>query len=237
MYKIAICDNEMSVCSDLEENILSFFKDRSEECEVEVWNNSESLCREIADFDPEILFLEIEIREKNGVFVGKYIREILKNDRMSIVFISHNTSYAMELFHIHPYDFLVKPIGNKILCRTLIKILQLEESKREVFHYTYNKKGYSVLYSNIMYFSSSNKKVIIHRRDGGTESYYGKLKDIIDDLPFSFVCVGKSFIVNMKYIKSWKSNQVVLENDIQINIAQSRRLEFEKAIYEYASIG
>lgn len=43
-------------------------------------------------------FLDIELPGDNGVYAGKYIRETLNNDRMNIVFISHKTSYAMELF-------------------------------------------------------------------------------------------------------------------------------------------
>ena len=234
MYKIAICDDELGQCADLENMILRFFKERSEECEVEVWNDAETLCREILGFNPEILFLDIELPDNNGVYAGKFIRETLQNNRMNIVFISHKTSYAMELFQIHPYDFFVKPIDIKLLYTTLKKILSLEEVQNKVFRYTYNKTGYAIPYGEIMFFSSRNKTITINKVDGSGVTYYGKLIDIASDLPFTFVCVSKSYIVNIKYIKSWKSNLLILENDIQINIAQSRRADFKKAIYNYA---
>ncbi len=50
---------------------------------------------------------------------------------MNIVFISHKTSYAMELFQIHPYDFLIKPIDENVLYDTMTKILQLEDVQKK----------------------------------------------------------------------------------------------------------
>ncbi len=82
----------------LEKIIIEYFNNRAEKCEVEVWYDSMSLWRDIKKFNPQILFLDIELPGDNGVYAGKYIRETLHNDRMNIVFISHKTSYAMELF-------------------------------------------------------------------------------------------------------------------------------------------
>ena len=237
MYKVAICDDEVGQCAELENAILRFFKDRAEECEVEVWYDSTCFCRDVKEYDPELLFLDIELPENNGVYVGKYIRNTLKNDRMNIVFISHKTSYALELFQIHPYDFFVKPIDEKVLYSTLVKILRLEEIQKKTFKFTYNKTGYSVPYGEIMFFSSRNKTITIHKTDGSTAVYYGKLNDILEKLPFSFVCVSKSYIVNIKYINTWRSDLVVLENDVEISIAQSKRADFKKAIYNYGRRG
>lgn len=233
MYRIAICDDEINQCSEIENGIIRFFNERAEKCDVEVWYDSESLCREIREYDPEILFLDIELPKNNGVFAGKYIREILKNDRMNIVFISHKTSYALELFQIHPYDFLIKPVEMKCLYDTLTKILHLENVQKKEFRYKFKKIGYSVPYSEIMYFSSKNKMIIINMVGGNKKFYYGKLGDILAELPFQFVCVSKSYVVNIKYIKSWKSDLVILENGTEISIAQSKRADFKKAIYNY----
>ena len=192
-----------------------------------------SLCRDIKEFNPQILFLDIELPGDNGVYAGKYIRETLHNDRMNIVFISHKTSYAMELFQIHPYDFLIKPIDDNVLYDTMTKILQLEDVQKKEFRYTYNKTGYSIPYGEIMLFSSRNKTITICKTDGVSVSYYGKLSDIVSNLPFQFVCISKSYIVNIKCIKSWKSDAVLLKNGMEISIAQSKRTAFKQAIFNY----
>ena len=237
MVKVAICDDEISQCAELENEILSFFQARAQACEVEAWADGKTLCEQIGAYDPEILFLDIELPDNNGVYVGKYIRETLKNDRMHIVFISHKTSYALELFQIHPYDFFVKPIDAGLLKRTLAQLLQLEAVQQKTFTYTFNRASHAVPYGEIMYFSSMNKTITIHKTDGSEAFYYGKLSDIIPGLPFPFAVVSKSFIVNLKYIRTWKSDRVILADNTEIGIAQSKRAAFKKAIYQYERRG
>ena len=150
IYKVAICDDEINQCAVLEKIIIEYFNNRAEKCEVEVWYDSMSLCRDIKEFNPQILFLDIELPGDNGVYAGKYIRETLHNDRMNIVFISHKTSYAMELFQIHPYDFLIKPIDDNVLYDTMTKILQLEDVQKKEFRYTYPVEIKLLLYAKPM---------------------------------------------------------------------------------------
>ncbi|MBR5938771.1 MAG: response regulator transcription factor [Clostridiales bacterium] len=236
MYKIGICDDEKKMCTDLENMIDSFFKKRGESCEIQVWNSSESLRNDMPKFRPEILFLDIELPTENGVSVGKFIRDDLGDEAMNIVFISHKTNYAMELFQIHPYDFLVKPFQEELLYATISKILKLEEIQNKEFRYTYNRTEYSVPYGDVLFFSSRNKLVLIHKCNGEVISYYGKLKDIADKLPFQFACISKSYIINMKHVTSWKYDSVLIEDGTRLPIAQSQRNEFKKLMYNY-SIG
>ena len=233
MSKIAICDDENDVCSVLEEHVMQYYRENFESCEIEIWNDSTTICQQIEAFNPDILFLDIELPSNNGVYVGKYIRDVLKNEIMDIVFISHNTSYAMELFQLHPFDFLVKPIDKEWLFSTLSRIDELETVKKKKFHYTYKQTNYYVPYVDILYFMSTNKTVNIYLANGEIRVYNGKLRDIIESLPWGFVCIGKSYIINMRYLSSWKSGWVTMENGTALPISQSRRESFKKAFYNY----
>ena len=233
MFKIGICDDECRTCSDIESSIHKYFASRGESCETEVWYSSEALCKEISVFNPDILFLDIELPVENGVFAGQYIREELHKDAMNIVFISHKTNYALELFKIHPYDFLVKPISEEQICSTIEKILELDEIQNKEFRFAYNRINYTVSYGDIMYFSSRNKTVNIHKANGEELKFYDKLNNVLGTLPLQFVSISKSYIVNMKYIASWKYNLVVLNNGVELSIAQSHRTAFKNSICDY----
>lgn len=52
IYKVAICDDEINQCAVLEKIIIEYFNNRAEKCEVEVWYDSMSLCRDIKEFNP-----------------------------------------------------------------------------------------------------------------------------------------------------------------------------------------
>ena len=42
--------------------------------------------------------------------MGRFIREEQENMETAIVYISANSSYAMDLFRVQPTDFLIKPL-------------------------------------------------------------------------------------------------------------------------------
>ncbi len=237
MYKIGICDDEILTCSNLEDIVDDYFKKRGERCDIQVWNTAEALRKDMKSFCPDVLFLDIEFPSDNGISVGKYIREVLEDDAMNIVYISHKTNYAMELFQVHPYDFLVKPISKELVHSIISKLLRLEEVQNKEFRYSYNKTDYNIPYGEILYFASNNRQVLIHKRNGEEALYYGKLADIAETLPFQFARISKSYIVNMKYIVSWKHDRVTLENQIQLRISQSQRSSFKNLIYNYSIRG
>ena len=57
-----------------------------------------------------MLFLDIELITTDGIQVGKFIREELKNLETTIIYISSKSSYAMQLFQVQPLGFLIKPL-------------------------------------------------------------------------------------------------------------------------------
>ena len=111
IYQIGICDDENSTCSELESIIMDYFKIAGLNVQLNIWNCAEDFMRDVpAKVDVDILFLDIEMPDYNGIYVGEYIRNDINNDTMHIIYVSSKTNYAMELFKIHPYDFIIKPI-------------------------------------------------------------------------------------------------------------------------------
>ena len=234
IYQIGICDDEVSTAAQLETMVYDFFAKLHYAVEVTVWYSGEDFCRSTeAGNEYDILFLDIELPNMNGVGVGKFIRDEMNNQRMQIVYISSKTNYAMELFQIHPYDFLVKPIENSIVFNSLNKLLAIDSMDERFFSYQINRMERKVMHGKIMYFSSNNKHIDITLSDGTVESFPGKLKDIADKLPMQFVRAAQSFIVNLKYVTSYKFNKVIMENDEEINITNPYRDSFRKSLIKY----
>ena len=53
----------------------------------------------------DALFLDINLDTTDGIQVGNFIREKLDNYETKIVYISADSSYAMELFRQQPIAF------------------------------------------------------------------------------------------------------------------------------------
>ena len=108
--KTVICDDEKSTCSELEEIILKYAKEKSVSLVTEVFYSGDTLLDYLKREKINILFLDIELPGKDGVMVGKYIREVLEEENIFLIYISSKENYALQLFQNRPFDFLVKPI-------------------------------------------------------------------------------------------------------------------------------
>jgi DNA-binding LytR/AlgR family response regulator len=232
IYKIGICDDEKVTCSELETIIKLYFSKMSDDVEIFVWNNSEEFMRDFPDkTELDILFLDIELPGKNGVYIGNYIREHCENEALHIIYISSKTSYAMELFKTHPYDFLIKPLDKEKVCDGIKKLLQLDEQDRRFFEYQYCRSNYKILTGDILYFESNRKHIKIVTGNGVRE-YVGKLKNECEKLPSNFVMIGQSFVVNLRHIKECFADHVVMDNGMEINISRNYRKSFNIKMIE-----
>lgn len=232
-YRIGICDDEKSTCTELENMVLDCFQDIFIQPDIYVWNTGESCCRDLnSNITLDVLFLDIELPGNNGVNVGKYIREDLHNDVMCIIYISYKTSYALELFQVHPYDFLVKPIIKEKINTLIQKLLLLNEYDKKFYIYSMNKNIYKIPFGNIQYLCSNNKHIEIHMADGEVQRFRGKLKEEIGKLSSQFVILGQSYVINMKYLRECHYDYVIMADGNRINISQQYRSGFRKILCE-----
>ena len=237
-YRVGVCDDERGTCAEIETAVRGFFTEGHYDVEVEVWYSGES-CIKTLEREPffDIIFLDIELPGINGVDVGKYIRESLKNDNLQIVYISSKTGYALDLFQVHPYDFLIKPITYQSVSNILLKILNLDENDSKTFRYKNGRNDETIPLGKIMFLESDNKHIKIHLANGTTREYIGKLSVEKEKLPKQFITVAKSFIVNMKYIASCNKTSLVLTDEKIINITSPHRDEFRLAFTQFLEGG
>ena len=75
--KAIICDDEKATCSDLENLLLKYAKEKRVFLTAEVFYSGDTLLDYLKREKTDILFLDIELPGMDGVSVGKYIREII----------------------------------------------------------------------------------------------------------------------------------------------------------------
>ncbi len=222
MFRIAVCDDNCAICSEIENTIEDFFKTETIHYELDIFQSGEELLKELNDHAKyDLIYLDIELAELNGVVVGRYIRETMMDDYMQIAFISAKASYAMELFQIRPIHFLVKPFSPRQVIGVLEKALELQGHQIKIFTYKTGKTENRIPYKEIIYFSSEAKKIIVHTRNS-SDSFYGKLSELnLSDT--EFIQIHKSFIVNKQYVTRFKFDSVLLSNEVELPISRIYR--------------
>ena len=203
MYRIGICDDDKELCSGLEEQIYSIAKGLSVKADVEVWHSGESILNDLQKGTQlDLIFLDIELVQADGILVGKFIRNEMDDISTHIVYISSRQTYAMQLFKIQPLDFLVKPISDAQIKEVLLRSIRQRQSLKSSFEYQKGGAIFRIPTKDIAYLTSMDKKIRLVTRDG-EEEFYGKLKNIIDELPADFMMIHKSHIINQVYVSEY----------------------------------
>jgi len=234
MYNIGICDDERDTCADIADKIYEYDRKNKIGIEVSIWNTGEELYRDMMKNQPiDLLFLDINLVSTNGIQIGKLIRQELENQDISIAYISSQSSYALELFKIHPIDFLIKPVSVQDIQDTIDEALRLYNRNNKVFEYKANGYNCKIPYRDIIYFYSENKKINMVTVDT-TIQFTGKIKDLTGMMPGNFIQIHQSYIINMNHMNECSYELVKMNGGVELNISQPYRKQVRKHIMDYA---
>lgn len=224
MISIAICDDDISITGRIEEMLQGIAKKNFITLETEVFWNGDSLVDAIktnAYFD--IIFLDIELGEKDGITVARKIREIDSN--VLIIYVTGHESYMQESFCVRPFRFLIKPIDKDKLNICFKDAIEDISKLDSYFRYSYQRISHKIPIRDILYFQSDRRKIKIVTKQNIFE-LYGKLNDIEKSLKISkaiFLRIHQSFLVNYKHVSGLSYDFLLLDNGKQLSISEDRR--------------
>lgn len=233
MYRIGICDDDKILCADLEEQLYALSKEMALKVEIDVWYSGESIQNDLQKgIELDLLFLDIELVQENGITVGKFIRNEMEDMQTHIVYISSKERYAMQLFKVQPLDFLIKPVSVEQLKEVLMRSVKQKSRPDAYFEYQKGNSVFRIPIKDIAYFTSMDKKIVIVKKDG-EEEFYGKLKNIAENLPVEFIMIHQSYIINQVYVREYSYETVKMVNGENLNISKPYRKETRRKIKQY----
>ncbi len=229
--KAIICDDEKSTCQDLERLLLKYAKEKRTPLVTEVFYSGDTLLEYLKREKADILFLDIELPGMNGVSVGKYIREILEDENIFLIYISSKQNYALQLFQNHPFDFLIKPIEQEKVYHVLKNICRIAGKSNLSFEFQNQNDRYRIAYNDILYFQSEGRRInIILKKE--IKTFYGKLSEIEEKMPEFFWKIHKSYLINRNYAKEFTYEWVKMSNGDILNISKVNRADVRRKILE-----
>lgn len=232
--RIAICDDENHIRQQLAEKVKQAYPDAQVSC----FGSGEELLH-VKEM-PDILFLDIQMNGKNGMETAQQLR---KNERdMIIIFVTALEEYVFQSFDVGAFHYLVKPFDDRKF---------LEVLKNAVGQYQRNgqiteKKGgehqkpllissggshIAVMPDEITYAEVFNRKVVIHTVRQTIE-YYGKLKDLEQELGEDFYRPHRAYLVHFKYVRKYDAHNIYLEQG-QTLLAKRNYSDFVKKYMRY----
>ena len=233
MYRVGICDDDKILCSLLEEQIQELSAEFLVKFEIEVWYCGESLERDLKKgVTLDILFLVFVLLQKDGIEIGAFIRDEMGDTDTHIVYISSKQGYAMELFKMQPLEFLVKPISAVRLKEVLERSMKRKKYAESCFEYQRGSRIFRVSIKEILYFMSMDKKVLMIKKDG-QEEFYGKLKNVMEQLPAGFLMIHQSYVIHQEYVSEYSYESIKMMNGDVLSVSKPYRKEVRAKIKQY----
>ena len=199
----------------------------------------------IHKYNPQIVFLDIEMPDENGFKLFDYFDTV----RFEVVFLTAFHHYAINAIKYAAFDYILKPL-NFI---DLKEVVNRYEKKVQEENYS---NRVQTLLANLNLGGDINSKVALPTLSGfkmekinhiiyceADENYtkiftaqgemilVSKTLKFVEELlpPDFFFRIHKSFLVNLNYIKSYDrtdGHKVILESGMEIEVATRRIDEF-----------
>lgn len=231
MITIAICEDEKETQVLIEDYLDNILKDINKEYEIQKYSSGEELLKsEFKNID--ILLLDIQMGELNGMDTARNIREV--DSDMEIIFITSLIDYVQEGYEVRAYRYLLKPIELEELKKHILNcIKEIEKNKKQSIIIKNKSNTYNIYTNEIKYIEVQKKDMTIHTINKDFEVRYS-LEKIEKDLNADqFVRCHKSFIINLNYVENIKSNTAILGTKEEIHISRYRYKDVKEKFLRY----
>src|SRR5690606_10656975 len=204
----------------------------------------------IKEYEPDLVFLDIQMPEKNGFELFKYFDVI----NFEVIFTTAFNQFAIKAIKRSALDYLLKPIntvdldeagkkyGNKSKGSFAQKKLTLLLENLNVNDQNVSKiafstvDGFELIHSNqILYCKAESNYCCIKKIDGHTNMATKTLKYVEEILPpNTFKRIHKSYIINLNYVVRYNraNKEVELTNGEKIPVSFRKEEEFIHAILQ-----
>ena len=201
--------------------------------------NTEDALNKISEYNPDLIFLDIQMPGKNGFELLEELDSVPK-----VVFTTAYDEYALKAFEYNALDYLLKPIEPKRLEEAIKKILETEKKDKvsEDLHsvltendQVFVKDGdrcWFVKLATVRLFESEGNYVRLYFDDNKplilrTLNY---LDERLDDR--SFFRANRKHIINLKWIDNiepWLNGGLLvkLKGGMKIEVSRRQAIKFK----------
>lgn len=231
MIRIAVVDDDEIFLDQMDAYIAQYAAERNRTIETERFLEGSRLLEAQHSFD--IIFLDIEMKEIDGIETARHIRETDKD--VVLVFITNMAQYAISGYEVDALDYILKPINYytfSIRMDRAVSHLKKHRSREILLNLANGIKR--VQTDDIYYIEVQNRTLCYHTKEDkftvhGTMSAVEKeLKD------YHFIRCNHWYLVNLQHVMQVEGNLAVVGEE-RLEISQRKRSAFLSALMDYVS--
>lgn len=230
MLHIAICDDDLILSKTLYQFIFETYRDI--DLFIDQYHSGEEFLDKIVSTNKsyDLLLLDIEMEKLSGIDVAKKLKKL--SPKTYIVFITSHDEFATVGYEVSAFRYLVKPIKKAKLIEAIEAVKTELLSRKSIT--VQNREGeYVVPISDILYLESQNQDVLIYTNEqqilhrGNLNEYEQQLSED------GFYRVHRSYLVNMRFVKSYSKMDVTLNGGVVLPLSRLRFKNFTAYFREF----
>lgn len=229
--RILICDDDPNITEQLQKYIIEFFMNRKLKVpEILSYNNGKELLANASADD--IIFLDIEMPNKNGIYVGRELKKL--NQNIIIFIITSYVEYLDDAMRFHVFRYVLKPLDKQRLFRNMKDAIFLYNSTNIKIPIETKEGVHTSAVSDIIFVEAQGRTITVYTTD---RNYIvtNNMAHWINTLSMPcFFQSHRSFIVNMKYVTNFDHSLIHLyDNKYTAYLTKRKYSQFKDAYFLY----
>lgn len=229
--RIAICDDERTYIEKIKNDINSL-KTHENEFEFSEFESGEAFISEFSKDKYDLIILDIEMKDLNGLQTAEFLRQIDKN--VILIFMTSYDKFVYQGYEVNAFRYILKNQPEPIYLKQLSDTIQEYYRNKKYIKVVDNDIEKELLTVDILYIEVYLHQIVIHTFN---KEYYqkGKLSDYEKMLEAClFVRSDKSVLINITNIDYIKKNQVFMKNGKILYVSRNHLEKVTKAFLKFS---
>lgn len=229
---IAIIDDCIKDIEILKDFINRYKSKYNEPFEILSFSSGEEFLGSSNDLD--IIFLDIEMPELDGIKTAQLIRK--KDKKIPIIFQTNMANYALQSYEVHALDFIVKPITYEIFEDRFTRALEFAKlQQKKAIIVKDNDNSLIKIYNSDIYYIEKKQNYTFFYTIFGIFKTRQSLKQTIKSLDnYIMLQASSGTYINPNYLEKILSTSIIV-NKIEMPLSRRRKQQFIQEYMQYLS--
>lgn len=231
---IAIVDDTLPDIVRLENFVRSWFDESEHKLGgIASYSNGEEMLK---SFEPKmfhVVFMDIIMSNIDGIQTARQLRH--EDTELLIVFVTTSREYAFEAFHVHPFDYVLKPYSKKEVDKILDEAVRVLTADDPTVTIKVSHSEYTIPMRLITSAVSNKNHIEINLVDGKCVISTMRFREIQTLLAADsrFLSCNRGIIVNMSQISSQENGVFVMKDGKRYPIRVNGQSKVTAAFSQY----